>query len=49
MRWPGLVRRAHSREFPYLEVFEYLLQQGADPNILTYEGWNVSAACACVC
>jgi hypothetical protein len=46
------VRRAHSRAFPYLEVFEYLLQQGADASILTYEGWNVRPTgarrvCAC--
>jgi len=35
--------RAHSRAYPYLELFEYLLQQGADADLLTYEGWNVRA------
>jgi hypothetical protein len=46
--------RAHSRSEKYLEVFEYLLQQGADASILTYEGWNVRGlkapleSCHCV-
>ena len=34
------MRRAHSREGPYLRVFEELLERGADASILSYEGWE---------
>ncbi|KAL4855434.1 hypothetical protein ACK3TF_003975 [Chlorella vulgaris] len=37
--WTPLVRcarMAHYKNAPYLELFEYLLQQGADPSILSY-------------
>ncbi len=33
-------RRAHARGSPYLEIFELLLEAGADASILSYEGWE---------
>jgi hypothetical protein len=35
-----LPARAHSRVAPYLEIFELLLQHGADASVLSYEGWE---------
>lgn len=32
--------RAHVRTGPYLEIFELLLERGADASILSYEGWE---------
>ena len=31
---------AHYTHQPYLQLFEYLLQQGADPALLTKDGWE---------
>ncbi|KAK3285913.1 hypothetical protein CYMTET_6496 [Cymbomonas tetramitiformis] len=39
---------AHVTEKPYLEIFEYLLQQGADANIVTDEGWEDPTKWGCL-
>lgn len=41
--WTPLMRTARMAHFtcePYMEIFEYLLSKGADPDILTYECWE---------
>lgn len=41
--WTALhrcARMAHHTHMPYLQIFEYLLQQGADPSIRTFASGN---------